>query len=396
MKVSHFVSVSAALLIAAAAICQCPTGSVVLSVSPSSPAAGAPVNVTVTGTAGAGVFLYRGPNLGQTTLAGQGPLNGTVICLASPFNSMSIGMLPQSGTRTVQVPMPSTAGATVNFQAVTVTGGPQSPSHTVDTSNVVTATVGPPPPPPTCNPGTVVLAVTPSNPAAGTPLSVTVTGAAGANVVLFSGPNAGATTLGGPGGGPLAGTVICLNAPFTSQPLGPLPASGTRTIQIPTPANAPAGTVRVFQAVTIAGGATTPTVDTSNTQTVTFAAAPPPPPCTPGTVQLTITPDGVVTPGSTITTSVTGTAGGHVILVESRNLGSLSFPPGSLSLCLGQPLQMHMFGTIPAGGTLTRSHALPPNAMIPTGLTLWFQAVVVTGSGQNTVFDTSNTDSLQF
>ncbi len=379
-------------VIAASGLSQnCPKGSVVLSVSPANPAPGTPITISVTGTAGSWVTMYRSPNLGQTTLSG-GPLGGTVICLAAPMFSWSLGPIPASGTKTVQYQtFASAAGQTVNYQAVTHQGG-SAPVN--DTSNVASITFTTPTPP-TCNPGAVQLAVSPSNPPAGTPVSVTVTGAPGAHVTLFRGAAAGATQLNGPG--PLSGTVICLNSPFNAIPFGTLDANGTKTANVPTPPNVAVGATWTFQAVTSVGAQQSATIDTSNTVTVTFAAAPPPPPCTPGALVLAITPDVPVTAGATITTAVTGPAGAHIFLAESHQLGSTSLPGSTLSLCLGMPHFLHPLGVIPAGGTLSLSHVVPVSANLPGNVTVYYQAVSVSGGpGQAHTYDTSNTDSLMF
>ncbi len=271
-----------------------------------------------------------------------------------------------------------------------------TPQHpTIDTSNTATISFSTPPPP-TCTPGAVQLAITPNNPTPGSQFSVTVTGTVGANALLFFGPNTGATQL--PNPGPLHNAVICLNAPFQSFALGPIPAAGSRTVNIPTPPNAAVGSTLNYQAVTVAPGATpqTATIDTSSTVAVTFAAPPPPPPCTPGTVQLVITPDVPVQAGNTITISITGTAGAHLILAESRNLGAATLPQNAGTLCLAMPYHASFLGVIPASGTYTQSHVVPPNANLPGNLTVYYQAVTVTGSGQTHTYDTSNTDSLTF
>jgi hypothetical protein len=251
----------------------------------------------------------------------------------------------------------------------------------------------------TCPTGSVVLTVTPN--ATNTQLAVSVTGTAGAGVLLFQGPHTGQSTLGG--NGPLANTVICLGTPFFPFPIGHIPAGGTLTLNLPAPPIPPGATVN-FQAVTIALSGTpspgspppTATVDTSNTASFTRPAPPPPGPCTPGSVVLNITPDTQVTPGSTITMSVTGTPGAFVMLAASHALGSTSFPHLPNPLCLAMPLASLPFGVIPTGGTLTHSHTVPATATLPGNVTIYFQAITVVWTAGTTMptLDTSNTDFL--
>jgi hypothetical protein len=167
-------------------------------------------------------------------------------------------------------------------------------------------------------------------------------------------------------------------------------------IAIPAPPVAPGATVN-FQAVTATMPApgTPSTIDTSNTASWTRPLPPPPPPCAPGNVQLVITPDVQVQPGNTITVSVTGTPGALVVLVMSHALGSTPVPALPSPLCLGSPLVTNHVGMLPAGGTLTLTHVVPPNATLP-GVTIFFQAVTVAmpTSGNTPTFDTSNTDFL--
>jgi hypothetical protein len=282
-------------------------------------------------------------------------------------------------------------GGTLRFQAVTAAMNAPGTPPVVDTSNVITLGGGPPPPPPPCTPGAVQLGVAPASVPPGAPVTVTVTGTPGAGVILFFSHALGSTLL--PGPGPAMGPVICLGQPMHA-PIGQIPPSGTRTIQFPTPPGAPIGSSLHYQAVTIAPAQPAPVVDTSNVATVTFTAPPPPPPCVPGAAILTITPDVPVQPGNTISVSVTATAGSLVVMARSHALGSTSFPFLTNPLCLAMPIDADFFGVIPAGGTLTQTHTVPPNAILPGNVTIEFQAVVVAASGGVLVFDTSNTDFL--
>ncbi|HET6203531.1 MAG TPA: hypothetical protein VFI25_12095 [Planctomycetota bacterium] len=247
-----------------------------------------------------------------------------------------------------------------------------------------------------CTIGAVVLSVTPDTPVpAGAPVTVSVTGTPGAGVLVFRGPNAGATTLSGPG--PLSGTTICLNSPFAVVPIGWIPPSGTRTVQMPTPPNAPVGSSLNFQAVTIAMSPTGAVVDTSGTDSVTFVAPPPPPPCTPGPLGLTITPDAPVQPNDTIVRTVTAPAGSLVLLAGGPNPGSTNLPfGGGLNLCLGTPFFVHFFGIVPASGSITHSHTVPPGAPLPGTMTITFQAIAFSFSSGTLSVATSNTDTLTF
>jgi len=246
-----------------------------------------------------------------------------------------------------------------------------------------------------CTPGGVGLTVTPDTPIPpGSPVTVSVTGTPGAFVLVFRGPNLGSTTL--PGPGPLAGTTICLASPFLPIPVGSIPPSGTRTVMLPTPFSAAAGSMRHFQAVTIAMSPSGATVDTSGTDSVTFGPPGPPPPCNPGPIGLTITPDVPVQPGDTIVRTVTAPAGSFVLLAAGPNLGSTNLPFLNVDLCLGFPFFPHFAGMVPMSGTLTHQHTVPPNAPLPGNLTIHFQAIAFSFSGGSLSAATSNLDSLTF
>jgi hypothetical protein len=238
-----------------------------------------------------------------------------------------------------------------------------------------------------CPQGDVVLTVTPS--ATNATIDVSVTGTPGAGIVLFKGSDLGETTL---TGWLLNGTVICLDTPFLPIPLGQIPSGGTKTVTLPVISS---GAMVHFQAVTLesSGFWMPPTVETSNTASFT---PPPPPPCTPGNVQLVITPDAPVQPGNTITISVTGAPGALVLLDVSHAFGSTPVPFLPAPLCLELPIAPLFFGFIPSGGTLTRTHTVSMNAMLPGDVTLFFQAVTLDPATPGTLpeFDTSNTDSL--
>jgi hypothetical protein len=241
-----------------------------------------------------------------------------------------------------------------------------------------------------CPTGSVGLMVALSTSSAGQHvLHVSVTGTPAAYAVLLHGPALGQATL---PGGPAGGTVVCLAAPFGMTQLGQIPPGGTLTTQFPAPPLPPGATIH-FQALTMAPPLP-PTVDTSNTASVTVPQPPPPPPCTPGAVQLTILPDVQVQPGNTISITITGTPGAHVHLVRSHALGSTPVPVLPSPLCLAQPLSLMFTAVIPASGTLTMTHVVPPNATLPGNVTIWFQAVTAAQGPGGMIFDTSNTDFL--
>ena len=366
----------------------CPQGQVALAVTPANPVpSGTVLQATVTGTPGAALWLFHSASSGQTTLPGPGPLSGTVLCLGTPLTKRPLGPLPPSGTKTVPVPTPpgAPAGATLHYQAVEI--APASSGAIVDTSNAVSVLFGGPPP---CTPGSVQLTITPSNPAPGTPLAVSVTGTPGAFALLFRSDSQGSAIV--PPHGPFAGEVICLDAPFRQRPLGPIPVSGTLAVQIPTPPG-PAGATLYYQAGTVAPAPTGATRDTSNVVAIT---RPQPPPCVPGNVLLDIQPDTPVLPGSTITIGVTGTAGSLVLLASGPNLGSTTLPLGNLALCLGWPWHVRVLGMTSAAGTLSETHNVPPNAMLPPNLTVYFQAVEISAASSALAFDISNLDTLTF
>lgn len=119
-----------------------------------------------------------------------------------------------------------------------------------------------------CPQGSVVLAISPANPVPGSPIAISVTGTPGASVLLLRGATPGQTTL---SGGALAGTVVCLAAPFSHSSLGHIPSSGTLTVpSTAPPAGAPGTMTRWYQAVTVLGAAGAQTWDTSNTDSLVF------------------------------------------------------------------------------------------------------------------------------
>ncbi|MCI0588044.1 MAG: hypothetical protein L0323_14525 [Planctomycetes bacterium] len=242
-----------------------------------------------------------------------------------------------------------------------------------------------------CTVGTAGLTVTPDTPVVpGSQITVSVTGNPGAYVLVFRGPNPGATTLPGFFGG----ATICLDSPFLPIPIGSIPSSGTKTVQLPTNPNAAAGTSYTYQAVTLSysGGLN---VDTSGTDSITFSSPGPPPPCNPGALGLTVTPDVPVQPGDTIVRTVTGPPDTYVFLAFGQNLGSTTIPYINLNLCLGFPFGVSFMGEIPASGTLTKQNTIPPSATLPGNVTVSIQAFSVSYSGGFS-FDTSNLDSLVF
>ncbi len=241
-----------------------------------------------------------------------------------------------------------------------------------------------------CPQGMVVLDVQPDSPVPpGSPVAVSVTGTPGALAILVRGPNAGQTTL--PGPGPIGGSVVCLAPPFDGTPLAPIPPSGTLAVPVPMPP-APPGTVFQLQALTLAPP--TPTVDTSNLDSVTIGPPPPPPPCSVGSAQLAITPDGPVQPGDTIAIAVTAAPGSLVLLAMGPQPGATPLGPFPIVLCLGMPFEFHPAGVIPPNGTLLLQNQVPPNAPLPGNVTIFFQAFAVSVSSGVFTINPSNPDTL--
>jgi len=243
-----------------------------------------------------------------------------------------------------------------------------------------------------CPTGNVVLSGAPMMPVPpGTFVPLTVTGTPGAGLQVFTSAMPGQTTLMGPG--PLNGVTLCLAQPLHHHPAGHNAPSGSRTIHVRVPYGAPAGAMIHVQVVEIAPSSTGPVTDTSNVVTITVGSTPP---CNAGNVVLTITPDQPVQPGDTISIDVTGTPGAFAVLVSGPHPGSTTLPFGNLTLCLGLPFETRLLGVIPAGGTLSQQHNVPPGAMLPGTITVHFQAVTLDPTGGMLTFDTSNLDSLTF
>lgn len=242
-----------------------------------------------------------------------------------------------------------------------------------------------------CTVGTLGLTITPDSPVSpGSQITVCVTGNPGSLVILYRGPNPGETTL----SGLLSGTTICLDPPYLPIPIGLIPTSGTRTVNLPTNPFASVGSSYTYQAVTLSysGGLN---VDTSGTDSITFSSPGPPPPCNPGTLGLTVTPDVPLQPGDTVVRTVTGPPETYVLLAFGPTLGSTTIPYINVTLCLDFPFGLIYFGEIDASGTLTKQNMIPPSANLPGNVTIHIQAYSFAYSGGFT-FDTSNLDSLTY
>ena len=236
----------------------CVPGNAGLASSVTQAAPGQAVPLDVTGTPGARALVFWADAQGATTLAGPGPLSGTVLCLDGARGPKLLGLLDPAGAASgaVRIPAQVAVGSTLHFQAVTVDGAAAPP--VVVTSNLVSVavTLGP-----ACTAGSVTLDVQPDVPVTpGTPITVDVTGAPGARALLARSLTLGTTPLGH------LGVDLCLGGPFQMARLGRLDPSGALQHVFPNTAGAglPAGTTVHFQVLTLDRSTGGVVADTSN------------------------------------------------------------------------------------------------------------------------------------
>ncbi|HKB16643.1 MAG TPA: hypothetical protein VKF62_11290 [Planctomycetota bacterium] len=132
-------------------------------------------------------------------------------------------------------------------------------------------------------------------------------------------------------------------------------------------------------------------------------AASAPAQCSGGSGTLTVTPDGPVAAGDTISVNACGPTGAIALLAASETAGSTTFPGmgpfPSVTLCLDQPLVLLPLGFTGAGGCAGFDFAVPAGAPLPGNVSLTLQAVFIDFSftppmNFSLSVETSNTDSL--
>lgn len=132
-------------------------------------------------------------------------------------------------------------------------------------------------------------------------------------------------------------------------------------------------------------------------------AASAPAQCAGGTGTLTVTPDGPVSAGDTISVNSCGPTSAIALLAVSESAGSTTFPGmgsfPSLTLCLAQPLILLPLGFTGSGNCAGVDFTVPAGAPLPGNLDLVLQGVFVDFSftppmNFSLTFETTNTDTL--
>jgi hypothetical protein len=125
--------------------------------------------------------------------------------------------------------------------------------------------------------------------------------------------------------------------------------------------------------------------------------------CSGGTGTLTVTPNGPVSPGDTISIQSCGPTSAIALLAVSETAGSTTFPGmgpfPSLTLCLAEPLILLPLGFTGTGNCAGVDFTVPAGAQLPGNLNLTLQGVFVDFSftppmNFNITVETTNTDSL--
>ncbi|MCI0585401.1 MAG: hypothetical protein L0323_01010 [Planctomycetes bacterium] len=132
-------------------------------------------------------------------------------------------------------------------------------------------------------------------------------------------------------------------------------------------------------------------------------AAQAPAQCSGGTGTLTVTPNGPVSAGDTISVQSCGPTSAIALLAVSESAGSTTFPGmgpfPSLTLCLAEPLILLPLGFTGTGNCAGVDFTVPAGAQLPGNLNLTLQGVFVDFSFTppmtfNITVETTNTDSL--
>ena len=125
--------------------------------------------------------------------------------------------------------------------------------------------------------------------------------------------------------------------------------------------------------------------------------------CSGGTGTLTVTPDGPVSAGDTISVQSCGPTSAIALLAVSEAAGSTTFPGmgpvPSITLCLAEPLILLPLGFTGTGNCAGVDFTVPAGAPLPGNLNLTLQGVFVDFSFTPPMnfaitVETTNTDSL--
>src|SRR5262245_53902307 len=109
-------------------------------------------------------------------------------------------------------------------------------------------------------------------------------------------------------------------------------------------------------------------------------AASAPAQCSGGSGTLTVTPDGPVAAGDTISVNACGPTGAIALLAASETAGSTTFPGmgpfPSVTLCLDQPLVLLPLGFTGASGCAGFDVTIPAGAPLPGDINLVLQGQI--------------------
>lgn len=125
--------------------------------------------------------------------------------------------------------------------------------------------------------------------------------------------------------------------------------------------------------------------------------------CSGGTGTLTVTPNGPVSPGDTISLNSCGPTSAIALLAVSETAGSTTFPGmgpfPSITLCLAEPLIVLPLGFTGSSGCAGVDFTVPAGATLPGNVNLVLQGLFIDFSFTPPMnfaitVETTNTDSL--
>lgn len=132
-------------------------------------------------------------------------------------------------------------------------------------------------------------------------------------------------------------------------------------------------------------------------------AASAPAQCSGGSGTLTVTPDGPVSAGDTISVNSCGPTSAIALLAVSEAAGSTTFPGmgpfPSITLCLAEPLILLPLGFTGSGNCASVDFTVPAGAPLPGNLDLVLQGLFIDFSftppmNFSVTVETTNTDTL--